>query len=164
MDESAIEETLDDVLVEFRTGSGEPETGLDVDSSAFLQLRKSCRMLEAISSLQQRNGYYTVIIESSFAAIERSIQFYLQENGYIRDDEFVDHRMVYELGENAALYGADFTEKLIRLWRNNRSRTYYREGVGTEQSARLMADFAKRIHSHILQLAGESHECICNTA
>jgi len=164
VDNSSIEDALDDVLEEFRTGSGESENGLDVDDPALLQLRKSCRMLEAVKSLQRQNGYYTVIIEGSFASIERSIQFYLQEKGYLREDEFVDHRKVYELGEDAALYGADFKEKLIRLWENNRSRTYYREGVGTEKSARLMVELAEEIHRHVLQLAGESHECICNTA
>lgn len=164
MDNSSIEDTLDSVLTEFRTGSGKPETGLEVDDPALLQLRKSCRMLEAVQSLREQNGYYTVIIEASFASIERSIQFYLQENGYIREDEFVDHRKVYELGENAALYTTDLKEKLIQLWENNRSRTYYREGVGTEKSARLMVELAEEIHRHILQLAGQSHECICNTA
>lgn len=164
MDNSSIEDTLDDVLAEFRQGRGEPENGLDVEKSALLQLRKSCRMLKAVKSLQEQNGYYTVIIEASFASIERSIQFYLQQKEYIREDEFVDHRKVYEMGENAALYGPGFKEKLIRLWENNRSRTYYREGVGTENSADLMVDLAEQIHSHILQLAGESHECICNTA
>lgn len=161
MDNSSIEDNLDEVLVEFRQGSGEPETGLDVENSALLQLRKSCRMLEAVQSLQRQNGYYTVIIESSFASIERIIQFYLQEKGYIREDEFVDHRKVYEMGENAALYGTDFKQKLLKLWENNRSRTYYREGVGTEKSAELMVKLAEQIHSHILQLTGFDHECIC---
>lgn len=163
MDNSSIEDSLDDVLQEFRTGSGQPETGLETDDPALLQLRKSCRMLAAVNSLQDQNGYYTVIIEASFASIERSIQFYLQEKGYIKEDEFVDHRKVYELGENAALYGSEFKKKLIRLWENNRSRTYYREGVGTEKSAALMIELAEQIHSHVLQLAGESHECICDT-
>jgi hypothetical protein len=163
MDDSSIEDTLDAVLAEFRSSSGESETGLEVDDPALLQLRKSCRMLEAVRSLREQNGYYTVIIEASFASIERSIQFYLQEKEYIREDEFVDHRKVYELGENAALYTTEFKEKLLQLWENNRSRTYYREGVGTEKSARLMSDLAEQIHGHILQLAGESHECICNT-
>jgi len=164
MDDSDIEDTLDAVSEEFRTGTGKPEDGLDVDDPALLQLRKSCRMLKAVESLQEQNGYYTVIIEASFAAIERSIQFYLQEKGYIREDEFVDHRKVYELGENAALYGSNFKDKLIRLWENNRSRTYYREGVGTEKNAILMVELAEEIHGHVLQLAGESHECICNSS
>lgn len=162
MDDSSIEDSLDAVLAEFRTGSGKSETGLDVDDPALLQLRKSCRMLETVRSLRERNGYYTVMIEASFASIERSIQFYLRENGYIREDEFVDHRKVYELGANAGLYGTDFKQKLVRLWENNRSRTYYREGVGTEKNARLMVELAEQIHRHVLQLDGERHECVCD--
>lgn len=181
MDNSSIEDTLDVILAEFRTEVENPETGLDVEDPALLQLRKACRLLEAVNSLREQNGYYTVVIEAPetwrvsgsqeifdfrayFSAIERTLQFYLQEKGYIREDDFVDHRKVYELGENAALYGPDFREKLVELWENNRSRTYYREGFGTERSAELMADLAQQIHSHVLQLAGHSHDCICNTA
>lgn len=163
MDNSSIEGTLDDVLEEFRTGVGEPETGLDVDESALLQHRKSCRILSAIKHLEQQNGYYTVVIEAAFASIERTIQFYLLENGYIHDDEFVDHEKVYELGDNAGLYGPNFRDKLIQLWKNNRSRTYYREGVGTKQTAELMVELVEQIHSHVLQLAGHGHECLCDS-
>jgi len=63
------------------------------------------------------------------------------------------------MGEDAALYNTDFKQKLIQLWENNRSRTYYREGVGTEKSAELMAELAESIHTHILQLTGQNHEC-----
>lgn len=164
MDNSQIEDTLDEVAAEFRRNSGKPETGLEVDDPALLQLRKSCRLLDAVQTLRDQNGHYTVVIEASFASIERIIQFYLLEKGYIQDNDFVDHRKVYELGENAALYGTDFREKLVQLWENNRSRTYYREGVGTDHGADLMVKLAERIHSHVLQLGGEKHECICNSA
>jgi len=164
MDDSRIEDTLDEVSREFRKGTRNPETGLDVDDPTLLQLRKSCRLLDAVQSLQKQNGHYTLIIEASFGSIERTIQFYLLEKGYIKEDEFVNHRKVYELGENAALYGSDFREKLVDLWENNRSRTYYREGVGSERTADLMVELAEQVHRHVLQMAGESHECICNTA
>jgi hypothetical protein len=161
MDNSEIEETLDEASRAFRRRPGNPETGLDVDDPALLQLRKSCRLLNAVESLQEQNGHYTLIIEACFAAIERTVQFYLLDKGYIEDDEFVDHRKVYELGENAALYGSDFRQKLVELWENNRSRTYYREGIGSKRTAELMIELAESIHDHVLQLAGRSHECIC---
>ena len=162
MDDSRIEEALDAVMEEFRRGSDDPEAGLDIDDPAVLQLRKSCRLLEAVDSLQSANGYYTVIIEASFAAIERTIQFYLLEKDLLAEDDYVDHETVYERGEDAGLYGPDFGDKLITLWENNRSRTYYREGVGTATSAGLMTDLARQLHDHVLQLAGLSHECICS--
>jgi hypothetical protein len=116
MDNSQIEDTLDEASTEFRRGASNPEIGLDVDDPALLQLRKSCRLLDAIQSLREQNGHYTLIIEAAFASIERTIQFYLLEKGYIGQDEFVDHRKVYQLGENAALYGSDFRDKLVGLW------------------------------------------------
>ena len=120
MDDSRIEETLDALIEEFRRGSDDPEAGLDIDDPAVLQLRKSCRLLEAVDSLQSANGYYTVIIEASFAAIERTIQFYLLEKDLLAEDDYVDHETVYERGEDAGLYGPDFRNKLITLWENNR--------------------------------------------
>lgn len=164
MDDSDVDDTLDEVLREFRGPTRNPETGLDVDDAVLLQLRKSCRLIDAVESLRQQNGYYTVVIEGSFASIERSLQFYLLENGYVEEDEYVDHETVYRLGRNAGLYSDDFLGRLLELWQNHRSRTYYREGVGSEDTAGLMLHLAEQIHSHVLQLAGESHECVCETA
>jgi len=163
MDNSSIEDTLEQVLEEFRSGIENPEEGLDVDEPSLLQLRKACRLLEAAHLLQRQDGYYTVIIEASFAAIERTIQYYLLDNSYIHEDEFVDHTKVYEMGETAGLYRNEFKDKLIHLWKNNRSRTYYREGIGTRSRAQLMLQLASEIHGHILQLSGEKHECVCQT-
>lgn len=163
MDNSSIEDTLDEALEQFRHGTGKPETGLDVEDPALLQLGKSCRLLKAVETLREQNGYYTVIIEASFAAIERTLQFYLLNEEYLSEDEFIDHRKVYEFGETAGLYGPGFRDKLVRLWENNRSRTYYREGIGTHQTTELMIELAKEIHRHVLQLAGQRHECICDS-
>jgi hypothetical protein len=161
MDNSEIEQTLDRALTAFEAEPIELETGLDVDDPALLQLRKACRLHTAADFLRSRNGYYTVIIEASFAAIERTIQFYLLETDMLDEADFVTHEHVYELGRQAALYGDTFAEKLLDLWRNNRSDTYYREGRGSDFRAQIMHDLATDIHAHVLQLAGKSHECIC---
>jgi hypothetical protein len=164
VDDSYIEDTLDSVRNLFDEKPEDVETGLDVDDPAMLQLRKACRLLEAGQHLKAENGYYTVIIETSFAAIERSLQFYLIYNNLLDPEEYVDHREVYDRGSEAGLYDPEFKEKLVSLWRNNRSRSYYREGVGSRERSNKMLQLAEQIHSHVLQLAGESHECICNTA
>lgn len=161
MDDGDIEETLAEVREAFRTGDGDPEPGLDVDDPAVLQLRKSCRLLAAIQSLRARNGHYTVVIEAAFAAIERTIQFYLQNTELVDESDYVDHRRVYELGERAGLYGPEFRAELVGLWEHNRARTYYREGVGTDRSADQMFELAQGIHDHVLHLAGCAHECRC---
>lgn len=126
-----------------------------------MQLRKACRLIDAASSLEATNGHYTIVIEAAFAAIERTIQFYLLETGLLDRDEYVDHRTVYDRGFEAGLYDESFREKLFALWRNNRSDTYYREGVGTEDRAHTMLALAEAVHAHVLQLAGKRHECIC---
>lgn len=163
MDNSYIEDTLDDVRDLFDEKPDEVETGLDVDDPAMLQLRKACRLLEAGKHLKAENGYYTVIIETSFAAIERTLQFYLIYHDFLDPEEYVDHKEVYDRSSEAGLYNPEFKEKLVSLWRNNRSRSYYREGVGSNERADQMLELAEQIHEHVLQLAGESHECICNT-
>jgi hypothetical protein len=163
VDNSRTEDLLEESLELFEQRSGEVEEGLDTDDMELLQLRKACRLLEAASFLEDEDGYYTVIIEASFAAIERTIQFYLLQTGLLHEDEYVNHDTVYERGLEAGLYGEEFREKLIGLWRNNRSKTYYREGVGTEERAQIMIKLAYSIHDYVLQLAGEKHECICTS-
>lgn len=161
MEDSQIEEALDDALETFRQAPDEPESGLSVDDPALRQLRKACRLLTAAEFLEAEDGYHTLVIEASFAVIERTLQFYLLENDLLDDDDFVTHEQVYARGEQAGLYSADFRDKLLDLWRNNRSRTYYREGIGSQASADRMAQLARQIHDHVLQLGGKSHECIC---
>ena len=52
----------------------EIESGLDVDDAALLQLRKACRLLSGAEALHEAN-YHTLVIEASFVAIERTIEF-----------------------------------------------------------------------------------------
>lgn len=162
MENRHIEQTVDAALDTFRHAPDVPEEGLAVDDPALLQLRKACRLLDAAEFLEAENGYYTLVIEASFAVIERTLQFYLLESELLHDDDFVTHEHVYDLGEQAGLYDADFRDKLRDLWRNNRSRTYYREGIGSQQSAAHMTALARQIHDHILQLAHRRHDCICS--
>jgi hypothetical protein len=64
MDNSRIEDKLDQVRNVFDKRPEEVETGLEVDGYGLLQLRKGCRLLEAARHLIEENGYYTVVIES----------------------------------------------------------------------------------------------------
>ncbi|MCL7416884.1 MAG: hypothetical protein M8354_03470 [Halalkalicoccus sp.] len=102
------------------------------------------------------------MIEASFAAIERSIQYYLLEKDFLAPEEYVDHTVVYRRGEEAGLYNAEIRDRLAALWRNNRSKTYYREGGGTADRAAIMLDLAQALHQHVLQLAGSRHEWLCS--
>jgi hypothetical protein len=138
MDDSDIEDRLDEATSLFERPGNEFEEGLDVGDSPLLQLRKACRLIDAAQFLQAKDGYYTVVIEASFAAIERTIQFYLLDTGLLHEDEHMNHENVYQKGKDAGLYSGEFADKLTNLWRNNRSDTYYREGIATEQRAGKM--------------------------
>ncbi|MFB6193698.1 MAG: hypothetical protein ABEI75_01415 [Halobaculum sp.] len=60
-----------------RLGRPTYEAGLDPDSHAsdVIQLRKACRLLDACRSLRATDGYYTSVIEMTFAAVERTFEF-----------------------------------------------------------------------------------------
>jgi len=162
VERSEIEALLDEARALFEGAGADPEDGLDVDDATLLQLRKACRLIAAAGFLRAKDGYYTVVVEASFVAIERTIQFYLLEQGLLHEDGHVDHSTVYERGVQAGLYDEEFAWKLDALWRNNRSDTYYRGGTATSDRAETMLELADAIHGYVLQLAGQRHECICD--
>jgi len=161
MDNSNVEQLLDEATDLFERPGKNFEEGLDVDDPVMLQLRKACRLIDAATFLLDEDGYYTVIVETSFAAIERTIQYYLLEHDLLRVDEYVNHEDVYRQGVQAGLYDQKFADKLETLWRNNRSETYYREGIATKKRAEKMLELAQEVHRHILHLSSQRHECIC---
>lgn len=162
MENSDVEDRLDEAKARFERTADTVEDGLDVENPALLQLRKACRLVDAAQFLREEDRHYTVVVEASFAAIERTIQFYLLDAGLLHVEEYVNHERVYEMGADVGLYDDVFADKLTGLWRNNRSDTYYREGVATEQRAETMLALAEAVHEHTIHLAGESHKCICN--
>ncbi|MFP9062347.1 hypothetical protein ACLI4R_17740 [Natrialbaceae archaeon A-chndr2] len=120
-------------------------------------MRKACRLLDAASFLIARNGHFTVIIESSFVAIERSIQFYVEEY----DVAGQRHTEVYELGVRAGLFSRDVAERLEELWIENRSESYYRTGVAGEYRARTIFGLVVQLHEEVVQLT-RTQDCICD--
>jgi len=136
-----------------------PEVGLEhVEDPADLQLRKACRLLDAAKFLLERNGHFTVIIEASFVAIERSIQFYVEEKNY--DVPGQRHTEVYELGVRAGLFSQDIADRLEELWRENRSESYYRTGIAGEYRARTVHRLAATLHEEIVEET-RTRDCIC---
>ncbi len=86
MSSRTIESLLDEVRNAFDRPPTDVETGLDVDDAALLQLRKACRLLAGGEHLLD-GGYYTLVVEASFVAIERSIEFRLLERGEMKPQE-----------------------------------------------------------------------------
>lgn len=159
MDDSYVEDAYEDAFDAFERALVNPEEGLDVDDPTVLQLRKACRLLDAAGFLLERDGHYTVIIESSFIAIERSIQYYVLQSGM--QVAGFDHSEVYERAVDAGLYSQSFAENMINLWRGNRASTYYRQGIGSERRAQAMYELSEAVHRYIVDLTS-TRECICS--
>ena len=107
-------------------------------------------------------GYYTVVIESAFVAIERTIQFRLIHDGAMSAAEVISsHRRLYQRGAEIGLYDDAFGEDLAELWNWNRTKTYYRLGIATKEQAEAMYRLADDIHRHLVDTTRVSHECLC---
>lgn len=147
-----------------RTFEGTPgavEEGLDVDDAELVQLRRACRLLEVGSRLLGR-GYYSVVIESAFVAIERTIQFRLIHDGAMSPEEVISsHRRLYQRGAEIGLYDDALGDDLAELWNRNRTKTYYRLGVATEEQAEAMHRLATDFHQELISMSRVAHECLC---
>jgi hypothetical protein len=160
-----MNDEIQDQLVEAeRTFEGAPgtiEEGLDVDDAELVQLRRACRLLEVGANLLEQ-GYYTVVIESAFVAIERTIQFRLIHDGAMSPEEVISsHRRLYQRGAEIGLYDDTFGDDLAELWNRNRTKTYYRLGIATKEQAEAMYRLANDIHQHLVEMSRMSHECLC---
>ena len=164
MDDSYVDEALTDAEAAFRQTRGQTgESDLDVSDAALVQLRKACRLLETARTLREQNGYYTVVIEASFVAVERSIQFYLLHRGHASEEDLrYEHMAVYQQGGEVNLFSEEFADRLTQLWKQNRAEVYYRETVASAEQADAMLSLADAVHRYILEYASLQHECVCS--
>lgn len=163
MDDSYVEDALKDAERTFRDTRGQTsETGLDTNDESLVQLRKACRLLEAARKLRQRNGYYTVVIEASFVAIERSIQSFLLDRGYASPEDLrYGHTAVFDKAAEVNLCRPGFAARLTQLWEQNRAEVYYREAVASAEQATAMLELAEATHQYLLEFEAVAHECRC---
>jgi HEPN domain-containing protein len=161
MENRSVLESLEAAERSFERAPENVEAGLDVEDAELVQLRRACRLLAAASRLLD-GGYYTVVIESSFVAIERTIQFRLIHDGAMSGSEVISsHRRLYQRGAAVGLYDGAFAEQLGELWNQNRTKTYYRLGVATEAQAEAMQDLAREVHRHLVEGSQVPYECLC---
>ncbi|QGN07706.1 hypothetical protein Hrd1104_10615 [Halorhabdus sp. CBA1104] len=161
MKNSDVVDALDAAEQSFEQAPENIEAGLDVEDAELVQLRRACRLLSAASRLRN-DGYYTVVIESSFVAIERTIQFRLIHDGAMETSEVISsHRRLYQRGAEVGLYDEAFGERLAELWTQNRTKTYYRLGIATEAQATAMHDLATELHNELVNASRVQHECLC---
>lgn len=145
-------------------GYPEYEETLDpgADDSNVIQLRKACRLLDACRLLRAYDGYHTSVIEMSFAAIERTLEFYALTASNDSVDEFHDHERAYDRANALGLISDDVARRLKQLYRDNRAAAYYRDTVSTSREADAMFELAVAVHDHVKHFAQLAHECRCD--
>ena len=147
-----------------RLGQPDYEEWLDPSDhdADVIQLRKACRLLDACRLLRDQDGYHTSVIEMSFAAIERTLEFYaLTASNDTVDDFRAGHDRAYDRGSELNVVTEETARRLKQLYRDNRAAAYYRETIAAAQQAEAMFDLAVTVHGYITNFARLSHECRC---
>jgi hypothetical protein len=161
MSSTRIEHLIDNVQAAFDRRPTDIEAGLDVEDAALLQLRKACRLLAGAEALQDAS-YYTLVIEASFVAIERTVEFRLLERGTIQPDDLPGtHPGVYREAAAVGVFDESMAADLADLWRDHRAKTYYQDGLASAARADAMYELATEIHAYVTGRSRQSHECIC---
>ncbi|NHN42857.1 hypothetical protein G9C85_14650 [Halorubellus sp. JP-L1] len=161
MSSTRIEQLIADAQAAFDRRPTHVEPGLDVSSPALLQLRKACRLLAGADALRDEE-FYTLVIEASFVAIERTVEFRLLERGTTDPDELPGtHPGVYGEAARIGTFSETTANELAELWRDHRAKTYYRDGLAAADRAEKMYALAEELHAYIVGQSGQGHECIC---
>lgn len=118
-------------------------------------------MLAGAATLQ--NGeYYTLVVESSFVAIERTVEFRLLERGRAEPDDLPGtHPGVYREAAAAGIVSQSVAEDLADLWREHRAKTYDQDGLATADRAEKTYALAREIHAFVIGRSAQGHECLC---
>ncbi|WP_440009064.1 hypothetical protein [Halomicrococcus sp. SG-WS-1] len=162
MSSTQIEQLIDDVQAAFDRRPTTIEPGLDVADAALLQLRKACRLLAGAEALQDAD-YYTLVIEASFVAIERTVEFRLLERGTMQPDNLPGtHAGVYREAATAGVFAESTADDLADLWRDHRAKTYYQDGLATADRAKAIYALAREIHAFVVGRSSQGHECRCD--
>ena len=161
IDHDDIEPRLSDAQDAFRSGGQISEEGLDVASADLVQLRKACRLLSGAGTLCE-DGYYTLTIEAAFTSIERTLLFWLITEGHHDPSQPPQsHTTAINRSADVGFITEEVAMELEDLWNENRAHTYYQDGMATKERANAMLALAGDIHTQIINLVGQSHECLC---
>ncbi len=139
------------------------EEGLDPHDQIKTQHHKACRLIEACHTLRKNDGYYTSVMEMSFAAIERSLEWYVLAQSNDEVSDFQTHRYAYDRAAELGLFSQSLCDDLFQSYKNNRSAAYYRDTVATKEQADKLFHLAKTLHEFISNHLQTSHECICRS-
>ncbi len=162
MSSTHIEELIDSVQAAFDRRPADIEPGLAVEDAALLQLRKACRLLTGAEAPRDAS-YYTLVIEASFVAIERTVEFRLLERDTTQPDDLPGtHPGVYREAAAAGVFGESIAADLAGLWRDHRAKTYYQNGLASATRAEAMYDLATEIHTDVTGRSRHVREALAN--
>lgn len=155
-----IETALEAADEAFTERPRDVETGLDESNEAALLLRKACRLLAALDDLASINGYYTLTIEMSFAAIERSMEYYIANRN--RDPPNT-HTGTFEMAAELGFLTDEQSETCTELWSRYRNKNYYDDGKATRERADAMQTLAELVHRRAVDMTqGGAGTCLCH--
>lgn len=137
------------------------EAELDPDDPETTQLRKACRLLEASRTLRANDGYYTSVIEMSFAAIERTLEWYVLVQSTDTVSDFQSHQYAYDRAAEFGLFSQSLCDELYQMHQENRSAAYYRDTVATKGQADALFHLAVEVHEFTTRHLQCTHECRC---
>lgn len=161
MSSTEIESLIEAVQRAFDEPPETVEAGLDVDDAALLQLRKACRLLSGSEHLLDA-GFYTLVIEAGFVAIERSIEFRLIERGEMDPRNLPgSHTSIYREAATVGLFSETMADELAELWTDHRAKTYYQDGLAAEKRANRVAALAAEVHRYVIGRSSRGYECLC---
>ncbi|MGM0510711.1 MAG: DNA-binding protein [Thermoplasmatota archaeon] len=164
-DPKAVTNALQEAEEAFSSYSrdSELEEGLDPSFQVKTQHHKACRLIKACRTLRSNNGYYTSVMEMSFAAIERSLEWYVLAQSNDQVGNFQTHRYAYDRAAELGLFSQSLCDDLYQIYRENRSAAYYRDTVATKEQADKLYHLAIAVHEFISNHLQASHECICGS-
>lgn len=162
-DPSSVDRALREVENAFSQNHPEStyEAELDPDDPETTQLRKACRLLEAGRTLRANDGYYTSVIEMSFAAIERTLEWYALVQSTDTVGDFQSHRRAFDRAAELGLFSQSLCDGLYQMYEENRSAAYYRDTVATQAQAETLFHLAVEVHEFTIRHLQCAHECRC---
>lgn len=163
---------LDDVVaavdrVESLLADG--ETGPVQDSlswqqtDADIQLGKACAMLGTCRQLRDGSNNFVSIVELSFNAIERSLQFYLVEQTAANSSDYRNHRQVFEhIAARGVFSDENVADRIDAFRSEHRSRIYYDADRPGQDLALAMHELAEEVHAYVVAFADAQSRCSCD--
>ena len=164
MSSTRIDRLVNKVQAAFDRRPTEIEPGLDVEDAALLQLRKGCRLLAGANALRDAE-YYTLLIEASFVAIERTVEFQLLERGTMDPNDLPGtHPGVYQEAAAIGLFSESVSEELADLWQDHWAKAYYQDGHVAADRAKAMYELASEIHEFVVSRSDKSRNVFATLA